>query len=336
MARHDGARFFSTEPASSARVPVPSQKDEFQPLASWMDPYSEEEKMVAEKEKKEAGAPMAIVAAPRPDMFSAEDTMKALTKKGVNYAKRTTGQILCSSFLGGAMLGYGGALMVVVAGGSATAMAGAPGLTSLLAGAVFPVGLSMIVLSGSELLTGNFMTMALPAWTLLGVNRGQVVANIARVWGLSGVGNLAGSVFLASVFYYTAAISAGTPAAAWLAALALKKCSLSPLVAIVKGACANWLVAVAIFQAASVHTASGKIASLWFPIMTFVALGFEHSIANMFLLPLGMLTGADVSVMQIIGNIVPVALGNALGAIIFVAGLQRYSLLKSMLYSKRM
>jgi len=68
--------------------------------------------------------------------------------------------------------------------------------------------------------------------------------------------------------------------------------------------------------------------------MTFVALGLEHSIANMFLLPLGMLVGADVSIIDIASNVGLVAVGNALGAIIFVGMVQRYSLLRNMVYAK--
>jgi len=267
-------------------------------------------------------------------VFSAEDTMKFLAKKGVLTAQRSDGQIFCSSFLGGSLLGWGCALTVVVAGGSAAVLAEAPGLLSLLTGAVFPVGLSMVLLSGSELLTGNFVTMALPAWTHPGVSKSQVVANTWRIWGISGAGNLAGSLFLAVTCFVLSIVPMGSPAATWLIALTVKKCALPLAIAVGKGACANWLVNVAIFQASSAHTSAAKIASLWLPVMTFVALGLEHSIANMFLLPLGMLLGADVSAFDIAANIVPVAIGNALGAIVFVAGVQRYSLLRNMVYSK--
>lgn len=267
-------------------------------------------------------------------VFSAEETMKGLAKKGMLHAERGAGQIFCSSFLGGSLLGWGCALTTVVAGGTAAALVDAPGLLSLLTGMVFPVGLSMVLLSGSELLTGNFTTMALPAFTHPGACRQKIMLNTLRVWGISGAGNLAGSLFLAYTLYGLSVVPAGSPAAGWLAALAVKKCSLGPLVAFGKGVGANWLVNVAIFQASTAHTSAGKIASLWLPIMTFVALGLEHSIANMFLLPLGMLLGADVSTFSIVGNILPVAVGNALGAIIFVAGVQRYSLLRNMVYSK--
>lgn len=276
----------------------------------------------------------AATTASQPATFSSEDTMKALAKKGVLCAERTDGQIFCSSFLGGALLGWGCSLTTVVAGGSAVFLQEAPGLLALLTGAVFPAGLSMVLLSGSELLTGNFMTMALPAWTHSRISKQQVVSNLCRIWSISGLGNLAGSLFLAGNIYALSVVTAGSPAAMWLAALTAKKCALPYLTMIGKGACANWLVNVAIFQASSAHTTAGKIASLWIPIMTFVALGLEHSIANMFLLPLGMMLGADVGTLDIVGNLLPVAFGNAIGAIVFVAGIQRYSLLRNFVYSK--
>jgi len=282
------------------------------------------------------GAKSPGAAAAGPPSWSAEETMKFLAKKGVLTTQRTTGQIFCSSFLGGALLGWGCALTTVVAGGTATVLADAPGLLSLLTGAVFPVGLSMVLLSGSELLTGNFVTMALPAWTHPGLGQKQVVSNTWRIWTISGIGNLAGSLFLAGTVFALSVVPVGSPAAAWVAALTVKKCSLPLLTMVGKAACANWLVNVAIFQASSAHTAAAKIAALWLPIMTFVTLGLEHSIANMFLLPLGMFVGADVGILDIAGNIIPVAVGNALGAIIFVAGVQRYSLLRNMVYSKPM
>lgn len=269
-----------------------------------------------------------------PAGFSPEETMKVLAKKGVLTVARTDGQIFCSSFLGGALLGWGCAMTTVVAGGTATFLAAAPGLLSLLTGAVFPIGLSMVLLTGSELLTGNFMTMALPAWTHPGVTTRQVLSNTWRIWRISGLGNLAGSLFVAGAVFSLGVVPAGSPAAAWVATVTVNRCALPLLILVGKGACANWLVNIAIFQATSAHTTAGKIAGLWLPIMTFVALGLEHSIANMFFLPLGMLLGAEVGVLDIAGNILPVLVGNALGAIIFVAGLQRYSLLRNMVYAK--
>lgn len=276
-----------------------------------------------------------VVAKTADGIFNAEETMKLLAQKSIISAQRPVNQILCSSFLGGALLGWGGALTTVVAGGSATALATAPGALALLTGAVFPVGLSMIVLSGSELLTGNFMLMALPAWTHPSISKVRLAWGSCRVLSISCAGNLLGSLFVACAIFGLSVVTIGSPAALWLSALAVKKCGLSSLVVMGKGVGANWLVNVAIFQASSAHSTAGKIASLWLPVMTFVALGLEHSIANMFLLPLAMFLGADITALDIAGNIIPAAVGNAFGAIFFVAGVQRFSLLRNLAYSKR-
>mmetsp|Transcript_39058 Transcript_39058/g.67812 ORF Transcript_39058/g.67812 Transcript_39058/m.67812 type:complete len:445 (-) Transcript_39058:207-1541(-) len=268
-------------------------------------------------------------------LYDPVDTMKGLAKKGVKQGERCTEQVLASSFLGGSLLGFGCALTVTVAGGASPVLVAAPGLQQLIAGAIFPAGLSMVILSGSELLTGNFVTMALPYSTHPGKPRELITSHLAKGWALSGLGNLAGSLFLAGGIYSCSVVTAGTPAAAWLCALTAKKCGLPLMTMIGKAAGANWLVNVAIFQASSAHTTAGKIASLWIPIMTFVALGLEHSIANMFLLPLGWSLGADVTLAQIAGNIGPVLFGNALGAIAFVGGVQRYNLLKNLVHRSK-
>ena len=128
--------------------------------------------------------------------FNTEVAVDQLTEKGVAQGLRPTSQILASSFLGGAMLGWGGLLMTVVGGGCADLVA--PGAVALLKGAVFPVGLSMITLSGSELFTGNMLTQALPP---VGEER---LHPAARVLGWSFVGNFAGS--LVPIFNISSAI----------------------------------------------------------------------------------------------------------------------------------
>ena len=90
---------------------------------------------------------------------------------------------------------------------------------------------------------------------------------------------------------------------------------------------ANWLVNLAVFQATTATSTGGKIAAVWMPVTAFVALGLEHSVANMFLLPLGKFCGADLTWMDIlVDNMVPVCIGNAIGAAVFVAGAQWFAL----------
>ena len=151
------------------------------------------------------------------------------------------------------------------------------GVGKLMAAATFPAGLSMITFVGADLLTSNMMYHALPFLTH--PDRNIQGKTLVRMWSLSAVGNLVGSVAIASVaskYCFTA-----DPTQAWAAALAVKKCSMPFMEAFVKGVCANWLVNVAITMALTARSAGGKIAAIWIPITTFVTLGFEHSVANM-------------------------------------------------------
>ena len=107
---------------------------------------------------------------------------------------------------------------------------------------------------------------------------------------------------------------------------ATAKAALPAGVAFCKGVGANWRVNLAVVQAAASPTAPGKIAALWFPIMTVIALNLEHSVANMFLLPMPMSLGAEFSAMDAAANIGVVAAGTAVGAVLMVGVAQKYSL----------
>jgi formate/nitrite transporter FocA (FNT family) len=140
--------------------------------------------------------------------------------------------MLASSFLGGAMLGWGGLLMTVVAGGCANAVA--PGAVALIKGAVFPVGLSMITLSGSELLTGNMLTQSLPP---ISTDR---AGPVARVLTWSFLGNFAGSLAVVGMVWAGGVFPMTGPVATGAMALAISKTSLAPSAAFIKGVGANW------------------------------------------------------------------------------------------------
>ena len=103
--------------------------------------------------------------------------------------------------------------------------------------------------------------------------------------------------------------------------MAMAKASLPFVAAFTKGVLCNWLVCLAVWGTMATTSVAGKILAIFWPITTFVALGFEHSVANMFLIPHGMLLGADVTFAQMMtNNIIPVTIGNVIGAAVFVAG----------------
>ena len=236
----------------------------------------------------------------------------AAEKKGAQTPTTT----LTLGFSAGALIGFGALLMTCVGGASPALASANPGLSAFLKGAIgLPAGLTMVILTGGELFTGNVMVM------LSGLLTGAVDAGkLARSWALSYVGNFAGSVFMAWMAY-TAMAAAAPAATAAAVGIATTKASLPFGVAVAKGVLCNWLVCLAVWGTMATTSVAGKILAIFWPITTFVALGFEHSVANMFLIPHGMLLGADVTFAQMMtNNIIPVTIGNVIGAAVFVAG----------------
>jgi len=258
-----------------------------------------------------APAPAPPLALPPPAVFKA---IVGASKAKAAYPLMKT---LVLSFSAGALIGIG-ALLCTHVGGSSPALAAAnPGLCDFLKGAVgLPVGLALVVLTGAELFTGNVMVM-LAGYLNKTVTAGQAVKN----WLVSYMGNFVGSLFLAYLSF-CACTMAAPPFSTAAVKIATGKATLPFGVAFAKGILCNWLVCLAVWCAMASNTIMGKLGAIWFPISTFICLGFEHSVANMFIIPQGMLAGASITWSQFIfGNLVPVTLGNIVGAAIFVVGI---------------
>jgi formate/nitrite transporter len=240
---------------------------------------------------------------------------------GASKAKAgfSSGKTAVLGFAAGCLIGIGALLMTVVGGGSPALASSNPGLSAFLKGAVgLPGGLTLVVLTGAELFTGNVMVM-MSGFLSGAIEAGDLVKN----WVASYLGNFAGSVFLAWMAVQAKTVASGGGAAV---GIAVAKCSIPFSVAVAKGVLCNWLVCLAVWSAIASNSVAGKILGIFLPISCFVALGFEHSIANMFLIPHGMFNGAAVSWGEMMmNNIVPVTLGNILGAAVFVAGIYWYA-----------
>ena len=207
--------------------------------------------------------------------------------------------------------------------------AGAPiGLEKFVFGAVFPVGLIIVVLAGSELFTGNVMFMT------LGVLDGNAtVGGLAKNWVISWIFNFVGALFVAYVLAFMGGIVPADPTnaiAAKAIAVSEGKVKLDFLTAMIRGIGCNWLVCLAVWLANASDDIIGKIVGIWFPIMAFVCIGFEHSVANMFFIPLGMFLGAEGVNWStiIINNLIPVTIGNIIGGAVFVACIYWFTYLK--------
>lgn len=224
-------------------------------------------------------------------------------------------RLLVMSILGGMYIALGGLLALVVAGGATGLLLENPGLDKLLFGALFPVGFIAVVLTGADLFTSNCATQMVPLF------RKQIgLVGVFRVWGLSYFGNMLGAVFAAWAFaYMTGLLHMSHPWAPYIFKLAEHKLDSPFVVVFMKGILANMLVCLAAWQGYSAKDTLGRMVGIWAPVMTFVALGMEHSIANLFFIPAAMMGGLHATVGEfIINNLIPATLGNIVGGAIFI------------------
>lgn len=228
-------------------------------------------------------------------------------------AETSPGKTLLLGVLSGAHIAFGAYLMLSVGGACAELGKANPGLQKILSGLFgLPLGLMMVLVGGGELFTGNTALLA-AAFLEKKISLPSVLKN----WALSYAGNLVGS--LAMVFFVIASGTLGAGPQAVSAAVA--KTSLSFHQAFFRGLLCNWLVCMAVYMASGASSLAGKMVAIIFPISSFVALGLEHSVANFFIIPAGILLGAPVNYKQfVLNNLVPVTLGNMFAGIVYIAG----------------
>jgi formate/nitrite transporter len=270
----------------------------------------------------------------------------AITAKAGDAGKYKVGlpawNMVLRGFMSGAYIAMGGALATVCSTGiaysAAQITAGAvpggfasAGITQLVLGAVFPVGLIITVLTGAELFTGDAMLAPMAAF-IHKISWAQVLT----LWVFVYIGNFIGSVVWAYIMangpFVTfdaagvATITAfGTRAIAIMGAKTGYVGMMGMWSAFVKGIGCNWLVNLAILLGICADDAAGKFFGIWFPIMAFVSMGLEHSIANMYFIPAGILTAGVTHTATTVtwvnmwtSNLIPVTLGNIVGGMFFV------------------
>jgi formate/nitrite transporter len=243
--------------------------------------------------------------------------VEAACTAGCGKAQLSISKQLVLGVLAGAYIAFGGLLAIVVGKGSPALAAANPGLAKFLFAAVFPVGLMLVVIAGSELFTGNCGVIT-PS-CLSGTASWRA---LLRNWTVVYVGNFVGSLLVALFLAYWSNLVNGGDLGKAVAAMAETKAQLPWGVALLRGIGCNWLVCLAVWLAIASDDIAGKVLAIWFPIMAFVALGFEHSVANMFFIPLGMLNGASVTIGQFLwNNLVPVTIGNIIGGAGLVGGI---------------
>jgi formate/nitrite transporter len=252
-----------------------------------------------------------------------QETSAAAVVAGTRKAFMTWDRALVGGFLAGAYIAFGSMVAIAVSSGLNPATWGT--LPTLFTGAVFSLGLILVVVAGAELLTGN---MALLPVALL--RRKITLSQLGVNWGLVLIGNLLGSLFVAYFLAYKTGVIGGTAEAAGSAGLehtraatiaAGKALSESNSQIFLRAVGCNWLVCLAVWTALAAEDIGGKILAIFFPITAFVAMGFDHVVANMFFLPLGHFIGTPgLSWGRVVNNLVLAFFGNLVGAGVFVAG----------------
>ena len=245
------------------------------------------------------------------DAFSPAQIAQRVENVGVAKARLPFLQTAMLGVLAGAFIGLGALYSVIVASDAGLPFA----LQRVLGGLVFSLGLVLVVIAGAELFTGN--NLLAMAWADGKVSTGEVLRN----WTIVCAANFVGAAGLAVLVFLSghADMNGGAIGQTYLQ-IAAAKSSLSPLSAFFKGVLCNILVCMAVWMTLAGRSVTDKIVAVLFPISAFVAAGFEHSIANMYFLPLGMLLdGNAITVGGMVANLVPVILGNIAGGSVLVA-----------------
>jgi len=246
--------------------------------------------------------------------LSPKDGYQVMVDKGVANANSSVFKIMTSSTLGGFYVAMGGMLSLAVAGNIPGVASSNPGFVKWIFAALFPVNLLMALMTGAQLFTGN--TANMPASMYEGKTN---MGDLLKAWTVSWWGNVVGCAAYAMAAFYVGVLGGGSGELAIKTAVA--KCSMPLGVTFVKAIMCNWLVCMAVYLCGCAKDLTGKMVGIWWPIMTFVAIGFEHSVANMFILTAGLLAGAPLTLSQVlVNNLIPVSLGNAVAGAFFMSG----------------
>jgi formate transporter len=254
------------------------------------------------------------------DPFSPREIAEKVETVGVAKAHLPTLQTLMLGVVAGGFIGLGALYFTLVVSDAQLSF----GVARVLGGVVFSLGLILVVVAGAELFTGN--NLLVMAWA---DNRITTV-ELLRNWALVYFANAVGAIGLAIVVYLShhAGMNNGAVGLAYLK-IAAAKTALPFGEAFFRGVLCNLLVCLAVWLALAGRSVTDKVLAIVFPISAFVAAGFEHSVANMYFIPLGIFLAGDAAPAGVnlatvnwrgfIDNLIPVTLGNVVGGSVLVA-----------------
>lgn len=258
------------------------------------------------------------------DAYKAKEIAERVEQFSVSKSATDPLRVFALALLAGAFIGFASVFYTLVIHASTMS----PGMTRLIGGLVFSLGLILVIVAGAELFTGNnLLVMAC-------VDKKITVKQLVVNWIVVFLGNLFGSLGLVLLIYLSDhwLISDGAVGAKAVL-IANDKVNLSSMVAFARGILCNALVCMAVWMCFACHSVTDKILAILFPVTGFVAMGFEHSVANMYFIPAGIVAKMNPDIIQAIGtskdlsnldlfgflhNLVFVTLGNIVGGSFFV------------------
>jgi len=264
------------------------------------------------------------------NMFNAEQTVQTYAAAGEAKCRNKAAKLFALAILAGLFIATGAAASSTAAHGIADV-----GVARLVSGALFPVGLIMVVLMGAELFTGNCLIV------ISVLSRKVSVMGMVRCLAIVYVGNFVGSILAAALVAFAGQLNySGNMLAVYAIKIAVGKCTLDFVPALLSGIMCNILVCMAVIGSVTAKDTGGKILASYFPILTFIVCGFEHCVANMYYICVALFAklvpayaaaaanaGVDLSKLSIgsmlYANLLPVTIGNIIGGL-FVGAMLWY------------
>ncbi|MEP3278326.1 MAG: formate/nitrite transporter family protein [Stappiaceae bacterium] len=245
------------------------------------------------------------------DCYKPAEIAARVEQAGVGKVEMAAGQIFLLALLAGAFIGFGALFYTLVTTGSTLGF----GPTRLLGGMAFSLGLILVVIGGAELFTGN--NLIVMAWADRKITISQLLTN----WVIVYFGNFVGAVATAVLVVWSGVLDLNDGAVSDTAIrIAQAKLDLDWSEAFFRGVLCNVLVCLAVWLSFAARSVAGKVLAIMFPITAFVGVGFEHSVANMYVIPVAMLHGntpPDIS--GFLSNLIAVSAGNIVGGGVLVA-----------------
>ncbi|AOT71762.1 formate/nitrite transporter family protein [Geosporobacter ferrireducens] len=241
-------------------------------------------------------------------MLVPKEIAEATVAAGIGKSKLSILQMSVLSIFAGAFIAFGAQGAIVI---SQTLASVDAGLAKFAFAATFPIGLMMVVICGAELFTGNNLMT-------LGVLDGKCSFScVLKNWITVYLGNFIGSILTVIMIYYSGLMSG--PVVEKAIAIATAKMAIPLGSVIIRGILCNIIVVLAVWMATGAKDVISKLFACWFPVMLFVLSGYEHSIANMYFIPMAKFLGADISWSQMwLNNIIPATIGNLIGGALIV------------------